>query len=150
VTGTHRPSLPEKYRQVVDAVNQIIDPCSKTIGVPAGLGDMGLIDQILLDGSTVRISLLPTTPGCILLGALEEEMKKSVGALAWCDHVEIELARSVILWDETRLAPHVRSRLEQRRRRLRERGELLRAQAHRGPSGTAATAAEAREVADDD
>src|SRR5688500_13182245 len=108
----------EKQLEVIDAVNRILDPCSETIGVPAGLAHMGIIEHIHLIGSTVQISLLPTTPGCILLGDIVHEIKKKVGALAWCERVEIQLADTGELWDETRLAHAVRSRLEERRRRL--------------------------------
>jgi metal-sulfur cluster biosynthetic enzyme len=110
-----------REEQVRRVVNEIVDPCSVAAGTPAGLVDMGIVESVDVTGSTVRVRLLPTSPACLVIGALGAEIEARVGALDWCSGAVAELADGDLVWDEERLAPAVRERLLERRAAVRRR-----------------------------
>jgi metal-sulfur cluster biosynthetic enzyme len=100
-------------------VNGIVDPCSAGVGVPVGLVDMGIVESVDVAGTAVRVRLLPTSPACLVLGALGAEIEARVAALDWCSDVVAEVAAGELDWDEGRMALAARERLLDRRRRAR-------------------------------
>jgi metal-sulfur cluster biosynthetic enzyme len=121
------PRVEEARAEVLDALGAVMDPCSVATGVALSLPEMGLVDDVSVDGSTVAVRLLPTFPGCIYIGVFEREIVERVGGLPWVDDVKVSLARAEELWDESRISEDGRrrlheSRLKRRAQRERERG----------------------------
>ncbi len=63
--------LPRVSVQVLnDALDEIIDPCSISVGVPMGVREMGLVRRLEVgEDGVVEIDLRMTSPGCHM-GAL--------------------------------------------------------------------------------
>ena len=105
--------------QVREAINAIVDPCSAAMSEPAGIADMGLLEQVSIDGDEVAVELLPTSAHCLFVGLFEEEIEERVGTLPWVGSVRVTLSRSLDIWDESRMDPRLRERLRLRRAALR-------------------------------
>jgi metal-sulfur cluster biosynthetic enzyme len=78
-------------------LNQIIDPCSRVAGAPAGLVDMGLIRRLALTegagGVEVHLVIGVTEYGCLLAPAFASEARKLLTALPGVAAIDIDLDR---------------------------------------------------------
>jgi len=98
-------------------LNEVVDPCSISAGMPVGLVDMGIVQEVSVEGSAVHVRLLPTFPACRFVPIFEGELRERLAAEGLS--VEVALEKPDVVWDESQMAPHVRQRLEERRRRMR-------------------------------
>jgi metal-sulfur cluster biosynthetic enzyme len=105
----------DRVRAVVAAVNGIADPCSIAMTEPIGIADLGLVEDVRVDGGHVDVVLVPTSPHCLFVGLFEEEVEARVLALEFVESVNVEHEEGEIIWDETRMAPEARERLRRRR-----------------------------------
>lgn len=105
-------------RTVIAAVNGIADPCSIAMTEPIGIADLGLVEEVRIDGGHVEVVLVPTSPHCLYVGLFEEEVGARVLALEFVDSVSVEHDEGRVIWDETRMAPEARERLRRRRAAL--------------------------------
>jgi metal-sulfur cluster biosynthetic enzyme len=108
----------ERRRAVVAAINGIVDPCSAALAEPIGLADLGLVEEVRIDGGRVRVTLVPTSPQCLFVGLFEEEVEARVSALDWVESVEVAFDEGQKIWDETRMTAAARDRLSHRRAAL--------------------------------
>jgi metal-sulfur cluster biosynthetic enzyme len=74
---------------VLDALRQVIDP-----EIGCNLVDLGLIYNIAISGSTVRVTMTLTTPGCPMHESLCAGVQTALLSLAGVDDAEVEL-----VWD---------------------------------------------------
>jgi metal-sulfur cluster biosynthetic enzyme len=107
--------------EALAALNEIVDPCSAAQAVPLGLVDMGLVDRLDTHAGCVRVSFVPTFPGCIYIGLFEAEIRRRLLALPWCREVQVEIVDGAVLWDEERMSPRGQAALAESRARLRRR-----------------------------
>lgn len=114
--------------QVRATLNEILDPCSITAGVPAGLDDMGLVSDVHVhdDGSGQRIAVTVgvTEPTCVLIGSFANEARIRLSALPGVSAVDVTLADDFD-WSQDRLAPDYRRRLDEHRAQVRRSLPLL-------------------------
>lgn len=101
-------------------LNGIIDPCSIRAGVPAGLGEMGLIHSIettpRADGCTdVAVLLGVTDPTCLMAAVFLAEAHERLSALQGIGNVDIRLDHGVI-WTPDRFDPAYARRLADARK----------------------------------
>jgi metal-sulfur cluster biosynthetic enzyme len=115
----------DRLAEVKEILNGIIDPCSAGSAVPIGLVDMGIVDTIEVEDSAVRIALLPTFAGCLFVGIFETEIERRTLGLAWCTSLSVEVIHAPTYWDESRMSDTARSRLRERRDRMRRELEVL-------------------------
>jgi metal-sulfur cluster biosynthetic enzyme len=112
--------------EVMRILNAIVDPCSIAAGMPIGLVDMGIVQSVEVQGDAVRITLLPTFPGCIYTAVFSDEIARRLAEVGWTGEVAIELDTSGSIWDEDRMEPAARKRLSEVRAARRQRAEALR------------------------
>jgi len=115
--------------RVRDELNGIIDPCSITAGVPAGMDDMGLISDIQVsddgaDGQRISVKIGLTDPTCMLLGAFANEARERLAELPGVTGVDVMLDHEME-WTPDMLAPHYQQRLTEHRARRRRNLPLL-------------------------
>lgn len=115
--------------RVRDVLNGIVDPCSITAGVPAGMDDMGLITGIQVrddgaGGRRISVTFGLTDPTCMLLGSFANEARERLSALPGVTGVDVTLDHE-LEWTEDRFAPHYRQRLAEHRERRRRDLPLL-------------------------
>ena len=58
--------------------------------MPINIFDLGLIENVELTDSGVRVMLLPTFVGCLALPAIAQDIKQKVGNMRGVDCVEVE------------------------------------------------------------
>ncbi len=113
--------------EVRRVLNDIVDPCSITAGVPAGLCDMGLIRAVEVSGPVgdqrIGLTVGVTEPGCFMIGPFAAEARARLLALAGVAEVALELDNGYD-WTESMMAPDYRERLAQHREREAARRSL--------------------------
>jgi metal-sulfur cluster biosynthetic enzyme len=113
--------------EVREVLNEIVDPCSITAGVPAGLCDMGLIRAVQVSGGPgeqrVGLTVGVTEPGCFMIGPFAAEARARLLALPGVGEVELELDNGYD-WTESMMAPAYRARLTEHRARESARRRL--------------------------
>ncbi|MGY0064294.1 metal-sulfur cluster assembly factor [Streptomyces sp. LZ34] len=115
--------------RVRDVLNGIVDPCSITAGVPAGMDDMGLISDIQVQddgagGQRVSVKFGLTDPTCMLLGSFANEARERLAQLPGVTGVDVTLDHDME-WTPDLLAPHYQQRLTEHRARRRRTLPLL-------------------------
>jgi metal-sulfur cluster biosynthetic enzyme len=114
-TGSVALTTDDRADAVWEAVNQVVDPCSRAMAEPIGLGDLGLIEGIRIDGDCVEVTLVPTSPQCLFVGLFAEEAAAKVSELDWVRSVDVRLDEGTTIWDEDRMTDTARRRLMRRR-----------------------------------
>jgi metal-sulfur cluster biosynthetic enzyme len=99
------PETEARRAAVLAELDLIVDPCSRTIGHPLGIRQMGMVEQVDVTGGSVAVTLLPTFPACIFLGFFESEVERRLAALPWCEAVTVRFCPASRAWDESRLSP---------------------------------------------
>jgi metal-sulfur cluster biosynthetic enzyme len=93
---------PARRAQLLALIETVSDPCSVTFGRPTGLVSMGIIDR--LDVGTagdIDLWIMPTIPGCLFLGVIEERIEAALPGLSWSMKLRCHHADG--LWDPSRL-----------------------------------------------
>jgi metal-sulfur cluster biosynthetic enzyme len=117
---------------VKGVLNGIVDPCSATAGVPAGLVDMGLVSDISVEPVS-DISVEPVSPGrfevvvsigvtevgCFMIGPFASEARARLEALPGDATVTVRL-KSAKDWTPEDMSPDLQSRLEAHRKAARQ------------------------------
>jgi metal-sulfur cluster biosynthetic enzyme len=107
-----------------DTLNEIVDPCSRAAGAPAGLVDMGMIPTITVgemgDGQAeVGVKLIVTHPFCMMSSIFINEIGQKLSAIPGIGKVNVEFdARD--FWTPDLMSDSYRTRLEDMRARRRE------------------------------
>ncbi|MBK1787629.1 metal-sulfur cluster assembly factor [Prauserella cavernicola] len=73
-------AVPEQVgERVLTALREVVDPCSVAAATPIDIVEMGLVDRIEPDGEDgVAIRLSLTTPSCMMLGQLLDQIDRHV------------------------------------------------------------------------
>lgn len=99
-------------------LNQIIDPCSRVAGAPAGLVDLGLIRRLALaegaGGVKVHLVIGVTEYGCLLAPSFASEARKLIDALPGIGTVDIDLDGEFD-WEPGDMSAAYRQQLAERR-----------------------------------
>lgn len=76
-------------------LDQVVDPCSVSIGKPVGLVSMGLIKDLALeeraDGIHVRIRLRLTSPCCLMAPSFTTQAEARLNALPDIAGIEVSV-----------------------------------------------------------
>lgn len=125
---TSAPETDERRAAVMAELDLIVDPCSRTIGHPLGIRQMGMVERVEVTGGAVAVTLLPTFPACIFLGFFEAEVERRLKTLPWCESVAVKFCPASQSWDESRLSPEAHAALNRpsRSERAGMVGETLR------------------------
>jgi metal-sulfur cluster biosynthetic enzyme len=107
-----------------EALNEIVDPCSRAAGAPAGLVDMGMIPTVTLadigEGQAeVGVKLIVTHPFCMMSSIFINEIDQKLSAMPGISKVNVEFDASDF-WTPDLMSDDYRQRLEVNRARRRE------------------------------
>jgi metal-sulfur cluster biosynthetic enzyme len=93
---------PPRRAQALALIEDIADPCSANFGRPTGLVSMGIVDRLDVGAAgEVDLWILPTMPGCLFLGVIEERAEAALRDLGWC--VRLRCHHAAGLWDPSRM-----------------------------------------------
>jgi len=115
--STTFPLAAELEAEIRAVLNEIIDPCSAAAGAPIGLVDMGIVHDIRVDGSTLRLRLLPTFPACRFVPIFEAEIRKRLVDRDLS--ISVEVVGPDVVWDESLMTSAGQATVSARRKRAR-------------------------------
>jgi metal-sulfur cluster biosynthetic enzyme len=93
---------------IVDALGDVYDPCCAERGL--SVVDMGLIEGIHIEGSTVRVELVLTTGWCPFVASLSATIPERLRQLRGVENVEVNVLWDPV-WSSDRLSPKARAEL---------------------------------------
>jgi metal-sulfur cluster biosynthetic enzyme len=93
---------------VLQALDHCYDPCCRDRKI--SVVDMGLIEDIQIQGREVDIQMVLTTGWCPFTARLFDMIQEEVGALPSVDAVEVEIVWSPT-WTPDRMSAEARSKL---------------------------------------
>ncbi len=116
----------ETLRQKLDArLDEVMDPCSLSAGVPLSIKAMGLIREINVgDDGDVSVLIRLTTPGCVIgVTQFTREIRDIVGPMEEVTSIDVNFEHSYG-WSESDITPEGRELLAKVRERRREHADL--------------------------
>lgn len=110
----------ERKERIKDELSEVLDPCSCMSDHPISILDLGLVENIDVDGDFVHIDLLLTSQLCTYFLEMSDEIVERVESLDGIERVEVHQDTSGQIWTPDRMAENER---KTRRERLRTRME---------------------------
>jgi metal-sulfur cluster biosynthetic enzyme len=111
-------------QEIREALNAIVDPCSRVAGCAAGLNEMGLIRAVeIVPSGVVRVVIGVTEYGCLMGASFASEAYKILERLPGVTQASVELDGKFD-WDLDDMSPDYRARLEAKRAETRSRLNL--------------------------
>jgi metal-sulfur cluster biosynthetic enzyme len=77
---------------LLEALGDVYDPCCADRGI--SIVDMGVVDDVHVDGSHVRVDLLPTTGWCPFIVTMSEAIPRRLRRLDGVQTVDVN-----VVWD---------------------------------------------------
>ena len=117
----YRPST-ELAQQVVSRLENVLDPCSCMTETPRNIVELGLLEDVTVDGATVEVELVPTSPMCLYMAQIIDEATAEIGTL---DGVEaVSVTQNVeTLWRPERMADELQADRDEQLRAIGERSD---------------------------
>lgn len=112
----------------VDAIESVLqtvlDPCSCVSSDPTSIVDLGLVEEIAVDGDVVSVELVLTSPSCAYFPHIRVEI---VEKIEMCESVSADkivvTQNTQEVWGRDRMSQAERERRDERfRRRVAEEG----------------------------
>jgi metal-sulfur cluster biosynthetic enzyme len=69
-------------RAIRARLDEVGDPCSVANGVPMGLSEMGLVDDVVVDDTQITVRLRLTSPSCMMGGYFRSQIQARLADLA--------------------------------------------------------------------
>ena len=101
------PPAPDRER-VLDALRDVYDPCCADRGI--SVVDMGVVEDVHVDGSHVRVDLVLTTGWCPFVASMSDAIPVRLRELDGVDSVAVEVVWDPV-WTPDRLSPSARDKL---------------------------------------
>jgi metal-sulfur cluster biosynthetic enzyme len=98
---TDRPTL-------IDALREVYDPCCADRGI--SIVDMGVVEDVRLDGSHVEVDLVLTTGWCPFVASMSSAIPDRLKCLDGVDSVEVKVVWDPV-WTMDRLSEEARGKL---------------------------------------
>lgn len=107
------------HDRVIQALEEVIDPCSVTAGAPLSVVDMGLIDALSVgaDG-VVRLAMRATSAMCTMIAGMMKVAEERLALVEGVTRVDVKLCSGAI-WTEMDMTERGRQVLLARRERSR-------------------------------
>jgi metal-sulfur cluster biosynthetic enzyme len=103
-----RPDPPARAR-VIEALRDVYDPCCADRGI--SVVDMGLVEDVRVDGSHVHVDIVLTTGWCPFVASMSDMIPARLRDLDGVESVDVEVVWEPV-WTPERLSPSAREKLE--------------------------------------
>jgi metal-sulfur cluster biosynthetic enzyme len=98
---TDRPAL-------IDALREVYDPCCADRGI--SIVDMGVVEDVRLDGSHVEVDLVLTTGWCPFVASMSSAIPDRLKRLSGVESVDVKVVWDPV-WTMDRLSDSAREKL---------------------------------------
>ena len=107
-TSVDRGGVASRRREVMELLNEVLDPCSVAARRPMGLVEMGLVERVDLPPTgRIEVHLRLTSPACYLMTHLQDKVVAGLSALAGGPGVTVHVDEGLD-WSPRLMAPHLR------------------------------------------
>jgi metal-sulfur cluster biosynthetic enzyme len=93
---------------IVDALSDVYDPCCAERGL--SVVDMGLVEDVHIEGSSVRVDLVLTTGWCPFVASLSATIPDRLRRVRGVEDVEVNVVWDPV-WTTDRLSPKAQAEL---------------------------------------
>jgi metal-sulfur cluster biosynthetic enzyme len=93
---------------LMGALREVYDPCCADRGI--SIVDMGVVEDVRVDGSHVRVDLVPTTGWCPFVATMSAAIPDRLRRLEGVETVDVEVVWEPA-WSPDRLSPSAREKL---------------------------------------
>jgi metal-sulfur cluster biosynthetic enzyme len=93
---------------IVDALRDVYDPCCADRGV--SIVDMGVVEDVRVEGTHVRVDLLPTTGWCPFIVTMSDAIPKRLHRLEGVRTVDVNVVWDP-MWTPDRLSESAQQKL---------------------------------------
>jgi metal-sulfur cluster biosynthetic enzyme len=107
----------ELETRVAESLHDVLDPCSCMTENPIDIVDLGLVEDVTVEGGVAHVSIMLTSPMCLYTPQIVDEIQRVVGDVDDVTDVEVDQVTDE-LWSPDRMAEHER---EKRREQLHDR-----------------------------
>ncbi len=94
--------------RVLDALGDVYDPCCADRGI--SVVDMGLVEDVRVDGAHVEVNIVLTTGWCPFVAAMSDAIPQRLRALDGVESVDVAVVWDPV-WTAERLSPSAREKL---------------------------------------
>jgi metal-sulfur cluster biosynthetic enzyme len=94
--------------QVIEALRDVYDPCCADRGI--SVVDMGLVEDVRVDGSHVHVDIVLTTGWCPFVASMSDMIPARLRDLPGVDRVDVQVVWDPV-WTSERLSPDARAKL---------------------------------------
>ena len=94
--------------ELMDALREVYDPCCADRGI--SIVDMGVVEDVRLDGSHVAVDLVLTTGWCPFVASMSSAIPDRLKRLEGVDTVEVKVVWDPV-WTMDRLSEEAREKL---------------------------------------
>ena len=94
--------------RVLDALRDVYDPCCADRGI--SVVDMGLVEDVRVDGSHVQVDIVLTTGWCPFVASMSEMIPARLRDLDGVERVDVEVVWDPV-WTTERLSGSAREKL---------------------------------------
>ena len=122
LSGNGRPPgelRPLGIREVVEAIDEVADPCSQSMGRPIGLVEMAILRKVEVLHRSVSVGICLTEPTCLYAFQIAESVQQQLHRVFGDDlEVRVEFLPEAdgAWWTEDYLSPEAKVRLAEARR----------------------------------
>ncbi len=114
--------------RVLEALCEVMDPCSQASGTPMSLPDMGLVAGVTVtdgdDGARIDVTLRVTAPQCLFAPLFAVEAEDLIRALPGVVEAVVTVSDELD-WTEDDMSPRARSQLAAVREAKHERTTVV-------------------------
>ena len=101
----------DRTQRVIAQLEEVLDPCSCMTENPVNIVDLGLVEEIKVEDSSVRVELVPTTPMCLYMAQIIDEAEAEL--LKIDDIEEVKFTQNIEkLWRPDRMDDELLQRKE--------------------------------------
>jgi metal-sulfur cluster biosynthetic enzyme len=93
---------------LIEALHDVYDPCCADRGI--SVVDMGVIEDVHVEGAHVRVDLVPTTGWCPFVANMSEAILDRLRRLTGVESVDVRVVWEPV-WTMERLSPSAREKL---------------------------------------
>ena len=104
MTGTRPPDR----TALIDALSEVYDPCCADRGI--SIVDMGVVEDVRLDGSHVAVDLVLTTGWCPFVASMSSTIPERLRQIEGVETVDVEVVWDPV-WTMERLSESARDEL---------------------------------------
>jgi metal-sulfur cluster biosynthetic enzyme len=97
-----------EHHAVLDALKEVYDPCCADRGI--SIVDMGVVEDVRVDGSHVDVDLVLTTGWCPFVASMSSTIPDALKRIEGVETVDVQVVWDPV-WTLDRLSPSAREKL---------------------------------------